>query len=54
MTQPANEHKGISKAFGPVQANKDISLAVQPGTIHGLTRQDGAGTSTAVALRHGF
>ena len=30
---PAIELKGISKAFGPVQANKDISLTVARGTI---------------------
>ena len=31
----AIELKGISKAFGPVQANKDISIKVRKGTIHG-------------------
>ena len=31
MSQPAIELKGISKAFGPVQANKDISIRVMPG-----------------------
>ena len=29
-TAPAIELKGISKAFGPVQANKDISIRVMP------------------------
>ena len=33
---PAIELQGISKAFGPVQANKDIALKVLPGTIHGI------------------
>ena len=28
---PAIELKGISKSFGPVQANKDISIRVMPG-----------------------
>ena len=29
---PAIELRGISKSFGPVQANKDISISVMPGT----------------------
>ena len=31
---PALQLVGISKAFGPVQANKDISISVHPCTIH--------------------
>lgn len=38
MTVPAIELKGISKSFGPVQANKDISISVAPGTIHEIGR----------------
>ncbi|MCR9068601.1 MAG: ABC transporter ATP-binding protein [Rhodobacteraceae bacterium] len=51
---PAIELKGISKAFGPVQANKDISLAVQPGTIHGIVGENGAGKSTLMSILYGF
>ena len=54
MTAPAIELKGISKAFGPVQANKDISLAVQPGTIHGIVGENGAGKSTLMSILYGF
>ena len=36
MTPPAIELIGISKRFGAVQANRDVSLAVAPGSIHGL------------------
>ena len=46
MTAPAIELKGISKAFGPVQANKDISIRVMPGTIHGIIGENGAGKTT--------
>jgi simple sugar transport system ATP-binding protein len=42
---PAIELRGISKAFGPVQANKDISIRVMPGTIHGIIGENGAGKS---------
>ncbi len=51
---PAIELKGISKAFGPVQANKDISLSVMPGTIHGIIGENGAGKSTMMSILYGF
>ena len=54
MTAPAIELKGISKAFGPVQANKDISISVQPGTIHGIIGENGAGKSTLMSILYGF
>ena len=53
-TQPAIELKGISKAFGPVQANKDISIRVMPGTIHGIIGENGAGKSTLMSILYGF
>ena len=51
---PAIELRGISKAFGPVQANRDISLSVQPGTIHGIIGENGAGKSTLMSILYGF
>ncbi len=51
---PAIELKGISKAFGPVQANKDITLAVKRGTIHGIIGENGAGKSTLMSILYGF
>lgn len=51
---PAIELKGISKAFGPVQANKDISIRVLPGTIHGIIGENGAGKSTLMSILYGF
>jgi len=53
-TVPAIELRGISKAFGPVQANKDISIAVMPGTIHGIIGENGAGKSTLMSILYGF
>ena len=52
--EPAIELKGISKAFGPVQANKDISIRVMPGTIHGIIGENGAGKSTLMSILYGF
>ncbi len=51
---PAIELVGISKAFGPVQANKDISLCVARGSIHGIVGENGAGKSTLMSILYGF
>ena len=50
MTNFAIELNGISKSFGPVQANKDIDLAVETGTIHGIVGENGAGKSTLMSI----
>ena len=50
----AIELKGISKAFGPVRANKDINIAVPRGTIHGIIGENGAGKSTLMSILYGF
>ena len=51
---PAIELVGISKAFGAVQANKDISIRVMPGTIHGIIGENGAGKSTLMSILYGY
>jgi simple sugar transport system ATP-binding protein len=51
---PAIELKGISKAFGPVQANKDISLRAAKASIHGIVGENGAGKSTLMSILYGF
>ncbi|MEN8872829.1 MAG: ATP-binding cassette domain-containing protein, partial [Pacificibacter sp.] len=50
----AIELRGISKAFGPVQANKDISISVRKGSIHGIIGENGAGKSTLMSILYGF
>ena len=50
----AIELKGISKAFGPVRANRDISMQVRRGTIHGIVGENGAGKSTLMSILYGF
>ncbi|MEM7291400.1 MAG: ATP-binding cassette domain-containing protein, partial [Pseudomonadota bacterium] len=57
MTQsppPSIELRSISKRFGSVQANRDISLSVQPGTIHGIVGENGAGKSTLMNIIFGL
>lgn len=53
-TPPAIELTGISKSFGPVQANKDIDLVVKKGSIHGIIGENGAGKSTLMSILYGF
>ena len=38
------EVKSVSKSFGGVQANVDISVAVEQGSIVGLIGPNGSGT----------
>lgn len=54
MTPPAIELIGISKRFGAVQANRDVALAVAPGSIHGIVGENGAGKSTLMSILYGF
>ena len=51
---PAIALSGINKHFGPVHANKDVSLTVRPGTIHGIIGENGAGKSTLMSILYGF
>ncbi len=44
----------VSKRFGAVQANDDVSMTVEAGSIHGLLGENGAGKSTLVKMLSGF
>ncbi len=50
----AIELKKICKRFGKVQANRNIDLQVQRGTIHGIVGENGAGKSTLMSILYGF
>ena len=54
MTAPAIELIAIDKRFGAVHANNNVSLAIAPGTIHGIIGENGAGKSTLMSILFGF
>jgi ABC-type uncharacterized transport system ATPase subunit len=51
---PAIELRGIDKWFGAVHANRDVSLVVRRGTIHGVVGENGAGKSTLMGVLYGY
>jgi simple sugar transport system ATP-binding protein len=48
------ELKNITKTFGAVTANNDVSFKVEPGTIHAIVGENGAGKSTIMRIAYGF
>ena len=50
---PVVELEKINKSFGPVRANKDISLVFSPGRIKALLGENGAGKSTLMSMLAG-
>jgi len=48
------ELRGIDKWFGEVHANRDVSLVVRRGTIHGIVGENGAGKSTLMGILYGY
>jgi simple sugar transport system ATP-binding protein len=48
------ELRDITKRFGDVLANDHVSFKVEPGTIHAIVGENGAGKSTAMRIAYGF
>lgn len=48
------EMRNISKHFGPVVANKNVSLSVEQGEVHALLGENGAGKSTLMNILFGM
>jgi general nucleoside transport system ATP-binding protein len=56
MSDPtyAVEMRGITKRFGEVLANNQISLAIPDKSIHAIVGENGAGKSTIMNILYGF
>jgi len=50
---PLVELRGISKRYGNVRANQDISLSLRAGEIHVIVGENGAGKSTLMGILSG-
>ncbi len=48
------ELKNITKTFGSVVANDDVSITIEKGTIHAIVGENGAGKSTIMRIAYGF
>ncbi len=48
------ELRNITKTFGSVIANDDVSIKIEPGTIHAIVGENGAGKSTVMRIAYGF
>jgi len=48
------ELKNITKTFGNVVANNNVSIKIEKGTIHAIVGENGAGKSTIMRVAYGF
>lgn len=46
--------EGVSKSFGDIRANEDVTLRVRRGAIHGIVGENGAGKTTLMRIAYGF
>jgi simple sugar transport system ATP-binding protein len=54
LPAPALELRHVSKRFGDVLANDDVSFAAGAGAVHALVGENGAGKTTAMRIAFGL
>ncbi|MCB0417867.1 MAG: ABC transporter ATP-binding protein [Bdellovibrionales bacterium] len=54
MTGPQVDFVHVSKAFGAVQANRDVSFTIAANSLHGVVGENGAGKSTIMKILYGL
>lgn len=53
-SSPRIEARRIARAFGPVRANRDVSLVAHRGTVLAVIGENGAGKSTLMRMLYGL
>src|SRR3954465_13676152 len=51
---PVLSLRGLSKAYGAVQALRDVSIDCRAGEVHALVGENGSGKSTLLGIASGF
>ncbi|MFV0303642.1 MAG: ATP-binding cassette domain-containing protein, partial [Paracoccus sp. (in: a-proteobacteria)] len=46
--------RNVSKSFGPIEVLHGVDLALEPGEVHALIGENGAGKSTIMKILGGF
>src|SRR5262245_60886504 len=54
VTAPTIALRHVTRRFGPVLANDDVSIDLAPGTVHALVGENGAGKTTLMRVLYGL